>query len=207
MMYGVSDVKSDFEQGAQINHSDEYGMTPLHYAARRGDPTIAEYLLSQKPKEGMTKKQIEATVANPNAVDNKVRKPIDLAVEYDRRKTVKALLPKTDIDDKHMRRLLFKSVEFGSATMIDIFLPKVELNEKEKFDLLVTAASAGKLKTLQYLEKKLGFDITATGENGFTLLNHTFDAIKSSKNDFNKQNLLEVKEYLVEKNVPFGTKK
>ena len=63
--------------GAEINVKDNHGMTPLHWAARKGHTTIVEYLLTKG--------------AEINVKDNDGWTPLHFAA-YRGRKDVVALL-------------------------------------------------------------------------------------------------------------------
>ena len=73
----IDAVKQHFDTGVDVNAKDRWGMTPLHWAARKGHKEVAELLLTKG--------------ADVNAKANDGTTPIDWAIQKSRTETADLL--------------------------------------------------------------------------------------------------------------------
>lgn len=94
------------KQGISINQPDNFGVTPLHWAAQTRNEEIISYLISQG--------------ANPDAVDWNRQTPLQLALRH--KNTAEKLFKVSNYDSKILGEWLFQSVYFSDPSILELLL-------------------------------------------------------------------------------------
>lgn len=100
----ISIINTILEQGIEIDLRDCFGLTPLSYAAQKGDPAFIMKILDRRD-------------VNPNSQDKGGRTPLSYAVESGNRIIVRLLLDRervdADLKDAGGRTPLFYATRSG----------------------------------------------------------------------------------------------
>ena len=166
----VAVVKYLITQGANIHAKNNYGVTPLHWAADTGHIATAQYLISQG--------------ADVNAQDDENKSPLHWAAYKGHVEFVKFLVSQganIDATGKNGKSLLHTTVQRGHVEVAKYLVSQkanVNAKDKDRNTPLHLAAYFGHVEVAKYLVAQ-GADINAKDRCGTTPLddakreNHT----------------------------------
>ncbi|OAP55707.1 hypothetical protein AYL99_09859 [Fonsecaea erecta] len=133
----IRTLKLLYERGASLNTADEYGRTPLSWAAGNGHETVVKLLL-------------ETGKVDLDSRDNEYgRTPLSRAAGNGHETVVKLLLEtgKVDLDsrDKYGRTPLSRAAGNGHETVVKLLLEtgKVDLDSRDKYGRTPLSRAAG----------------------------------------------------------------
>ncbi len=119
----LDEIKKLLAQGADVNARDTMGVSPLHFAAARGDKEIAEHLISKG--------------ANVNAVDNIWKNtPLHTAARFGRSNIIEVLVSKgADLNAKYISGhtpLHVAAIEGNSEALKTLIIKGANINSQDK---------------------------------------------------------------------------
>ena len=182
-----------------VNLPDEYGRSPLSYAADLGNSTVAELLLTRRDIEVNSKNQYgdtsfslaaiggrRSTVKEPlkhnnirvNSVNQRWQSPLAMAASRGHKNVVEALLghPKIDVNttDQQGKTPLMRAVRMGHKAVVELLLSHidVELNVKSVSGktALYKAVQYGHVSIVELLLGCVDIDVNCKDKYGFTSL-------------------------------------
>ena len=180
----IEEVARLIEEGADVNSADRYAMTPLMWAAMKGNPAVVRSLIEKG--------------ANVNAVDKGGKTPLFHAARYNRNPDVIRILIENSsdvnaIDMDCMSPLMYAARNNDNPEVLKILIEKgadVNATDKDGRTPLMNVAQYGSTAATRLLIEK-GADAAIIDNNGTIAL----DYVRSS-DPFDKYTL-------IWKNTPF----
>ena len=182
-----------------VNATDEYGLTPLHWAAINGHSKVVELLLAKKDinpnvanKDGLTPLHWAADKGNLDVVELLLAKedinlnaahkygstPLHRAAKNGHSQVVELLLAKEDINpnaaNKDGLTPLHWAAKNGHSQVVELLLAKEDINpnaaNKDGLTPLHLAVKYNHLEVLKILVAKEGIGLNATDKHGYNIL-------------------------------------